>query len=67
VLIFIYALKRSWARGRAQRSPSPTSRFADARADPQPDPAKKLVVHLTGTIASYITFCWSGPILDNIK
>jgi hypothetical protein len=36
-------------------------------ANPQPDPAKKLVVHLTGTIASYITFCWSGPILDNIK
>jgi hypothetical protein len=38
-----------------------------SHADPQPDPAKKLVVHLTGTIASYITFCWSGPILDNIK
>lgn len=36
-------------------------------ANPQPDPAKKLVVHLTGTIASYITFCWSGPFLDNIK
>ena len=35
-------------------------------ANPQPDPAKKLVVHLTGTIASYITFCWSGPFLGNI-
>jgi hypothetical protein len=37
------------------------------QADPQPDPAKKLVVHLTGTIESYTTFCWSGPVLDNIK
>jgi hypothetical protein len=36
-------------------------------ANPQPDPAKKLVVHLNGTIASYVTFCWSGPFLDNIK
>jgi hypothetical protein len=36
-------------------------------ASPPPDPKKGLRVHLTGTIASFITFCWSGPFVDNIK
>jgi hypothetical protein len=29
--------------------------------------ALKHLIHLTGTIESYITFCWSGPILKDIK
>jgi hypothetical protein len=29
--------------------------------------ALRHVIHLTGTIESYITFCWSGPILKDIK
>lgn len=29
--------------------------------------AQKYLVHLTGTVASDITFCWSGPILKDIR
>ena len=29
--------------------------------------ALKHLIHLTGTVESYITFCWSGPILKDIK
>ena len=29
--------------------------------------ALRHVIHLTGTIESYITFCWSGPFLKDIK
>ena len=32
-----------------------------------PPPPQGPVVHLTGTIESYITFCWSGPILKDTK
>ena len=28
--------------------------------------AQKYVIHATGTVASWITFCWSGPILSNV-
>jgi len=34
-------------------------------ASPAPTVGRR--VHLTGTVASHITFCWSGPFLDNIK
>jgi hypothetical protein len=33
---------------------------------PIPPIAQKYVIHATGTVASWITFCWSGPILSNV-
>ena len=36
-------------------------------AMPAPDPAQRLVVHLTGTIVGGIDFCQQGPILGDIK
>jgi hypothetical protein len=29
--------------------------------------ALKHLIHLTGTVASEVTFCWSGPILKDIR
>lgn len=36
-------------------------------AVPKPDPAKHLVVRLSGTIVNKISFCQQGPILEEIK
>jgi hypothetical protein len=36
-------------------------------AQPKPDPAKRLVVRLSGTIVNKISFCQQGPILEEIK
>jgi hypothetical protein len=36
-------------------------------AEPKPDPAKRLVVRLSGTIVNKISFCQQGPILEEIK
>src|ERR1043166_7132089 len=36
-------------------------------AQPKPDPAKHLVVRLSGTIVNKISFCQQGQILEEIK
>ena len=36
-------------------------------AQPKPDPAKRLVVRLSGTIVNKISFCQQGAILEDIK
>jgi hypothetical protein len=36
-------------------------------AVPKPDPAKRLVVRLSGMVVNKITFCQQGPVLEEIK
>jgi hypothetical protein len=36
-------------------------------AVPKPDPAKRLVVRLSGTVVNKIDFCQQGQILEDIK
>src|SRR3954447_21264841 len=36
-------------------------------ANPKPDPARHLMVRLSGMIAQKIDFCQQGPVLEDIK
>lgn len=47
--------------------PAFSARSAPTRAGDAFAFALKHLIHLTGTVESYITFCWSGPILKDIK
>jgi hypothetical protein len=36
-------------------------------ASPRPDPARRLVIRLRGTVSSRVDMCMEGPILENIR
>ena len=50
------------------RDRASTQSYQINAAKPQPDPAKGLVVHLTGTVKTGgVDVCMQGPVLENIK
>jgi hypothetical protein len=36
-------------------------------AVPKPDPARRLVVRLKGTVSGMVDFCQQGPVLENVS